>query len=119
MLLAIRFVLPVKPAMPKTYVISIRCKYCVFASNVIPLTIHHHVHSCQLRPDLGEDTDVESVDHVRLDEFKVRNVLGLGLERYEFTDFLKFFQDERCIAVTLGMDEGCDKSSQLELSISR
>ena len=68
--------------------------------------VHHHVHSCQLRPDLDKDADVGPVDHVWLEEFEERGVGVLAFEFAHVFDVLVFLQDERAVGVSLAVDEG-------------
>jgi hypothetical protein len=67
--------------------------------------VHHDIHTSELRPDLGEDTDVSAVDHVRLEELEVRNICVATFELAHVLDLLKFRHDEGSITVALGVDE--------------
>jgi hypothetical protein len=58
-----------------------------------------------LRPDLGEDTNVSAVDHVRLEELQVRNIVIATFELAHVLDLLKFGHDEGSITIAFGMDK--------------
>ena len=92
--------------------------------------VHHDVHSSpespcqrvrystilrvnlQLRPDLGEDTNVGTVDHVRLEELPVGNIRVGALELDDFSDFLHLLVHEGRVGIALGVNY---RASQLTL----
>jgi hypothetical protein len=54
---------------------------------------------------LRENADVSSVDHLRLEQFKVRDV-GIGtLELDDFTDLCHFLGDERRVHITVSVHQ--------------
>lgn len=62
----------------------------------------------ELRPDLGEDTDVSSVDHVWLEKLQVRNIGISTLKFAHVFDLLEFLEDERRVTVAFGVNESED-----------
>jgi hypothetical protein len=68
--------------------------------------VHHNVHTSELRPDLGEDTDVEAIEHLRLEELLDGDVGVLPLELNHLLDLGHLEGDERRVGVTLAVDEG-------------
>lgn len=68
-------------------------------------TYHHNIHTSELRPDLSEDTDVCSVDHVRFKKLKVRDVRVGTLEFDDFADLGHLLVDERRVGVTLCVNQ--------------
>ena len=70
--------------------------------------IHHHVHACQLGPDLSEDADVCPVDHIGLEELEVRDV---GVFPFEFNlvaDLFELRDHKGRVWVASAVDEGED-----------
>ncbi len=67
---------------------------------------HHHVHTGQLRPDLGEHADVSAVDHVGFEEVEVAGVGVIALKLAHLADLAQLGLDEDGVAVTLGVDQG-------------
>ena len=67
---------------------------------------HHDVHACQLGPDLGEDADVGSVDHVRFEQLEVRDVGVVALELAHVLDILELSGNEGAVRVAFAVDEG-------------
>ena len=57
-------------------------------------------------PDLGEDADVGSIDHIRLEELKERGICVVALEFAHVFDILQFFCHERAVRVTFTVHEG-------------
>jgi hypothetical protein len=58
----------------------------------------------QLGPDLGENTNVGTVDHIRLKELEVGYV-GVGaLELDDLSDLFHLLVDEGRVSITLGVN---------------
>lgn len=70
------------------------------------LTVHHNVHAGQLTPDLREHADVSTIDHVWLEQLKVRDISVATLEFTHVFDLLEFLKNEWSISVAFSMDEG-------------
>ena len=66
---------------------------------------HHNVHASQLRPDLCKDTDMGSVDHVRLQKLEIRDIGIVALELAHLFDVLKFPRDPRTIGVAFAVNQ--------------
>lgn len=70
--------------------------------------VHHHVHACQLGPDLSEDADMCPVDHIGLEELEVRDV---GVFPFKFdlvADLFELRDHERCVWIAFAVDEDED-----------
>ena len=68
----------------------------------------HDVHACQLRPNLGEYTDVGPPNHVGLDKLQEGNI---GIIAFKFThvfDFLKFPAYKGAVQVSLAVNKSQD-----------
>ena len=63
------------------------------------------LHASELRPDLSEDTNVQTVDHVGLEELEVVDISILALEFAHVLNLLKLDLNKSVIAVTLAVDE--------------
>ena len=63
------------------------------------------VHACQLRPNLGENTNVGPVDHIWLEEFQECSVGVVAFELAHAFDVLKFLNDKRTVGVTFTVYE--------------
>ena len=74
----------------------------------IGYVVHHDVHSCQLRPDLGEDADVGPVDHVWFEEFEERSVGIVAFKVAHVFDIGEFSDDKRAVRVAFSVNEGED-----------
>jgi hypothetical protein len=58
----------------------------------------------QLGPDLGENTNVGTIDHVRLKELEIGYV-GVGaFELDDFSDLFHLLVDEGGVGITLGVN---------------
>ena len=68
--------------------------------------VHHDVHSGKLRPDLSEDADVSAVNHVRLEELKIRYVCVATLKFAHALDFFVFALHEGRVGVAFAVNEG-------------
>lgn len=67
--------------------------------------VHHHIHTRELRPDLCENTNVCSIDHLGLEEFEVAHICVASLEFDHIADLLQLEVDKWCISVALGVDQ--------------
>ena len=65
----------------------------------------HHVHACQLGPDLREDADVCPPDHVGLKELEEGDVAVSALEFAHLLNLFEFLQNEGAIGVAFAVDE--------------
>ena len=74
-------------------------------SEDVGYVVHHNVHACQLRPDLGEDTDVGPVDHVWFEEFQERSVGVVAFEFAHCFDILELLDNEGTVRVAFAVDE--------------
>lgn len=70
--------------------------------------VHHYVHACELRPNLGKNTNMCPVDHLWLEQFEVRDVGIVSFELAHVLDLVQFKQDERRIAVAFGVNASQD-----------
>ena len=105
-------VLPVKPAMAKTYVmsmtdISVRVTL-KHERKRQKLTIHHHIHAGKLRPDLREQTNVSSVNVARVEELPVRDIRVVAFKLAVRFNLLILACNKRGVPVTFTMDESQD-----------
>lgn len=55
----------------------------------------------QLRPDLGEDTNVGTVDHAGLEELPVGDIRVCTLELDDLSDLFHLLVHERRVGITL------------------
>ena len=67
--------------------------------------VHHDIHAGELRPNLGKDADVGSVDHVGLEKLEVGNVGVAALELAHILDLFEFAEDEGIVLVAFGVDK--------------
>ena len=74
---------------------------------------HHDVHACQLGPDLGEDSDVGSPDHVGLDEFQEGGICVVAFEFVHVLDFLKLLPHKVAVGIAFTMDKSQDSMALL------
>lgn len=65
----------------------------------------HYVHAGQLGPDLSEDSDVGSPDHVGLDELEEGDVGVVALEFAHVFDVLEFADHEGAVGVAFAVDK--------------
>lgn len=65
----------------------------------------HDVHASQLTPDLHEETNDGSVDHVRPEQLQVADVGVLALKLDHFTDLGHFTVYEGRIRVAMAVDK--------------
>lgn len=72
------------------------------------LTVHHHIHACQLRPDLSEHPDVGAVEILRVEQLPVSNVGELCLKRARCLDILQLVLDEGAVGIAFAVDQGQD-----------
>jgi hypothetical protein len=70
--------------------------------------VHHHVHACQLGPDLSEDADVCPVDHIGLEELEVRDVGVLPFKFDLVADLFELRDHKGCVRIAFAVDEGED-----------
>ena len=67
---------------------------------------YHDVHASQLRPDLSEDTNVNAVDHVGLEQLHEGNVGVLAFKLDHLTNLIKLKLHEGTVGVTLAVNQG-------------
>lgn len=67
--------------------------------------VHHDVHTSKLGPDLSEDTDESTVEHLGLEQLQVRNVGVLALELAHLANLLHLSHDEGAVGVTVTVDQ--------------
>lgn len=70
----------------------------------IRYVVHHNVHSSKLRPYLCKNTDMCTIDHLRVEEFEVSDIGVRSLEFNDFSDFGHLFVDEWRVGVTVGVN---------------
>ncbi len=66
----------------------------------------HDVHAGQLRPDLCEEADVCSIDHVWLEKLKIGDIGVVALELAHILDFLHFTHNKRAVWVAFAVHKG-------------
>lgn len=64
-----------------------------------------YIHAGQLRPDLSEDTNMSTVDHIRLEQLKIGCIGVLALELDDITNLLQLSLDPRMVEIALSMDK--------------
>jgi hypothetical protein len=69
------------------------------------LAVHDDVHSDQLRPDLGEDSDMCAPNHVRFDQLEIGNVGILSLEFTHVLNLSKLGLDEVVFQIVMSMNK--------------
>lgn len=79
----------------------------------------HDIHAGQLRPDLREESDVGSVDHVWLEKLEIGYIGVVALEFAHILDLLYFAHDERAIWVAFAVHEGEHSASLLPAIFAR
>ena len=72
------------------------------------LTVHHHIHARQLRPDLCEHPDVGAVDVLRVEQLPVSDIRKLCFERASFLDVFQLVLDKGTVRVALAVDKSQD-----------
>ena len=72
------------------------------------LTVHHHIHTRQLRPDLSEHANVRAVDVLRVEQFPVGDVGKLCFERTSCLDVFQLVLNEWAIGITLAVNQSQD-----------
>ena len=70
--------------------------------------VHHHVHASELGPDLGEQTNVSTVDHPRLEQVKVGDIRVGYLELDHGTNLLHFVVNQWIAGVAVAVNESDD-----------
>jgi hypothetical protein len=68
-----------------------------------PLTVHHNIHSGQLRPDLHEEPDMSAVDITRTYELQITTLLALALDLKPLFDLLELSPNPRTGFVSFAM----------------
>ena len=71
----------------------------------LKIGLTHDVHAGQLRPDLCENSDVGTVDHVGLEEVKVGDVLVAGFKSAHLLDVAQLQGDQLAVGVALSVDQ--------------
>lgn len=66
----------------------------------------HDVHTCQLRPDLREDSDVGTVDHTGFEEIQVSDILVAAFKFTHGFDVLQFEGHKWAVWIAFAVDEG-------------
>ena len=66
--------------------------------------VHHDVHTRQLGPDLGKETDVSTIDHTRAEKLGVRDILGFALNLDPLLDLGKLASDPWTVGIASAMD---------------
>lgn len=64
-----------------------------------------YVHASQLTPDLGEDSNVRTIDQFAVEKLPVGNIFVPGLEGAHLADIVQLVYDVRAVAVTLAVDK--------------
>ena len=72
------------------------------------LTIHDNVHACELTPDLCEDADMKTVDHVGFEEFHIARISVVAFELAHVFNLLEFALDKAMVAVAFTVNESED-----------
>lgn len=72
------------------------------------LTVHHHIHTRQLRPDLSEHANVGTVDVLRVEQLPVSDICKLCFERACFLDVFQLVLDEGTVGIAFAVDQGQD-----------
>lgn len=67
--------------------------------------VHHDVHTGQLTPDLGEDTDMGTVDHVGLEELEIGDISISSFKLADIPDLLQLSLDKGRVWVTVAVDQ--------------
>lgn len=70
------------------------------------MVLTHDVHARQLRPNLGEETNKGTVEHLRLEQVQVGNIGVAALKLAHVLDVLQFVGDKRVVRITLAVHEG-------------
>lgn len=68
--------------------------------------VHHDIHTAELGPDLGEETDDGTVEHLGLEKVEVGDVGVAALKFAHVLDILKLVRDKRVVGVALAVNEG-------------
>ena len=71
--------------------------------DLLEYLLHHHVHSCQLRPDLGKNANMCTVDHIGLEKIQVCDICITAFLLNRRLDLAEFELNNRSVAVALGV----------------
>jgi hypothetical protein len=93
--------------MPKTYVMSmvVDQRMARRRGGLGGRTIHHDVHAGELRPNLSENADVGTIDHVRLEQLEIGNVSIVPFKLAHLLDFLEFELDKGIVRIAFTMNQ--------------
>ena len=72
------------------------------------LTIHHHIHTSQLRPDLSEHADMCAVNVLWVEQLPVSDVRKLCFKRTCRFDIFQLVLNKGAVGITLAVDQSQD-----------
>lgn len=79
------------------------CWICQYSQGCI-LVVTTYVHAGELTPDLGENPNMSSIDHMRLEKLEIRDISVATFELARVFDLLQLLEDESIVPVAFGVD---------------